>query len=169
MVHKKEKKFISLEEFTKRETPCKNWRNCTDKDCPYLHNLKTRMCKFEGNCRKKNCTFAHSLDELYVPLCRYGEKCKNKEKCTFKHPKIILPPPSPVQKQQSEEQLTPENFPTTVSLVNTEELEKDILDYTEIRQIIRHVDFITLKGLHEEMIEQYKNIQDFKVINFKLS
>lgn len=39
-----------------------------------------------GVCTRVGCTFAHGLDEYNIAQCLYGEKCRRKASCTFKHP-----------------------------------------------------------------------------------
>ena len=45
---------------------------------------KTKFCVNGGWCEKNGCTFAHSLDEIQLPMCRYGKNCFNKY-CIFYH------------------------------------------------------------------------------------
>lgn len=56
----------------------------------HTHVQKTCMCKSVGTnfpCRHGDrCRFAHTIDELEVPRCRFGDKCKkykNKKACKF--------------------------------------------------------------------------------------
>ena len=56
----------------------------------HTHVQKTCMCKSVGTkfpCRYGDrCRFAHTIDELEVPRCRFGDKCKkykNKKACKF--------------------------------------------------------------------------------------
>lgn len=52
--------------------------------------LKTRMCIYferNGRCRNgDNCPYAHSKDEIKLPECHYGSRCRIKERCKFSHP-----------------------------------------------------------------------------------
>jgi hypothetical protein len=52
---------------------------------PLRSNYRTQMCKHLKNCRHYNCRFAHNRDELTVVTCRFGNKCKNGNKCTWIH------------------------------------------------------------------------------------
>jgi len=63
----------------------------------YVHlPKKTRMCRFAEKCYKHKlgvCTFAHSEAELFVPDCKFGNNCRRKDTCRFKHPvvkKIVI-------------------------------------------------------------------------------
>lgn len=164
---KKKKKFISVEEFIKKTIPCKNGRQCLDTNCIYLHNIKTKMCKFEDKCRRKNnCSFAHSKEELFIPPCRFGIRCR-KQDCTFSHPKKIIPFIKPIEKkiENDEKNLESENFPIMDNVSKPIVLET--IDYSEMKNIKR-VDSATIKkDSIEEMVEEFKTIHEFKTLTFE--
>lgn len=169
-------KYISIESFMKQnpvvdttnynKIPCKNGRFCSLKNCKYLHNLKTKMCRFETNCKRgSKCNFAHSQEELYIPICKFGSKCKFTN-CSFRHIKEqFVNVKTPVKKQ--EDNLTIENFPSTFQNY-TNDKNKEIADYTVMKEIIKYTDFSTIKeNTIEDMIEKYNCILDFKKLKFE--
>lgn len=172
-------KYISIDDFIKQnpvidtkdysKIPCKNGRFCSTENCKYLHNLKTKMCKFESFCKRgAKCNFAHSKDELYIPICKFGSKCKFTN-CTFKHLKEIKPKENnkkiltPIKKK--EDNLSIENFPSTIENFTND---KEITDYTIMKEIIKYTDFSIIKEPTVElMIEKYNCILDFKKLRFE--
>ncbi len=59
-----------------------------DEDTLAERLLKTKVCwnlKKYGNCTHKICTFAHTPEELNDPECVFGNTCRRRETCTFKH------------------------------------------------------------------------------------
>nr|UOX61025.1 MAG: hypothetical protein DiTV3a_F2ORF22 [Diabrotica toursvirus 3a] len=159
------KKFTPLDTFIIKNTPCKNGRFCTVENCQFIHELKTKMCKYAEKCKnRQKCTFAHLPSELYIPDCRFGSKCNKKDVCKFKHPIMLIIPNSPPKESVPES----EDFPVFQTDISIEE-KNDILNYTEMRQIIKYSSFSDLHGNTEELIGQYKNILDFKKIIFNIS
>ena len=52
---------------------------------PRVSNYRTQMCKHIKKCRQHDCNFAHSGYELVVSTCRFGNRCKSGDKCTWIH------------------------------------------------------------------------------------
>lgn len=171
-VANKKKKFIPIDVFLRKNIPCKNGHRCTRPDCGFLHNVKTRMCKFEDRCKRRNtCTFAHSKEELYVAECKFGFRCKN-EKCTFKHPKAIQIVLEQVTVPNNPENLESKNFPAMKinvepeAISSTEEPVK--ADYTKMKNKIKYLENFVIKcqGL-ETVLEEYDCVEKFGSIIFQ--
>ncbi len=99
---------------------------CNNPTCKFTHNVnlseklleKTKICrqwaKF-GSCPRGNeCTFAHGKNQLVISKCVYGEKCRNKETCKYRHEDVPL-----FQEKQSTT-IFPKNNPRIVSKVENE-------------------------------------------------
>lgn len=157
-------KFVPIQGFIDKNTHCKNGPRCDTPNCPFLHKFKTRMCKFEDKCRRRdNCSFAHTKDELYIPLCRFGEKCK-KEGCTFKHPQqpTIKESPKPENKIEN---LSKKNFP---QMVKVELSDIDVIKYQDMKNIVKYVPHVIVKKESiEEMIEEMECVKKFDKITFE--
>lgn len=166
----KKTQYISLKEFIDKNTPCKNGWKCTRDDCKFLHNVKTKMCKFESNCRKKNCTYAHTKSELYIIQCKFGRTCKN-PRCTFEHPttdfwKVVEEPKEVNDIKNLNKKFFPKTIKCDKSTINT-----NVINYTEMKNIIKHVESATIEDIDldiEKMVDNYKCIKDFQEITFKL-
>jgi hypothetical protein len=53
-----------------------------------VKNLRSRMCKFTDKCRRRDtCTFAHSIDEFTPIQCKFAA-CRSFDNCRFFHPSI---------------------------------------------------------------------------------
>lgn len=166
---KRVQKYINLQDFLKTlpeeekklvDFPCRNGRNCNKEGCVFLHNLKTRMCKFAQTCRRgNNCSFAHSEKELYIPACKFGLSCK-KPQCTFKHPE----PPKPVIEIKKDKSLNLEihNFPNDLNIqVDTD---SEIKNYSEMKNIITYQENVIIEAgasSIEDIIEKYNCVLDF--------
>ena len=51
--------------------------------------VKTKLCRNileHGECKRKICHFAHNGEELNDPPCAFGDNCRRKNMCKFKHP-----------------------------------------------------------------------------------
>ena len=75
--------------MSSRPTLYKRAPNAREKGFEALKNgqgfEKTAMCKWGEKCRnKQKCTYAHSEEELKVRMCAFGKEC-NKHGCRFPH------------------------------------------------------------------------------------
>lgn len=166
---KKSKKYICIDAFLSKHTVCKNANRCTDKNCKFVHNKKTRMCKFADKCRRGNqCTFAHSESEIYVPDCKFALRCKN-ENCKFRHPEPNFWKIEEEKKENNVENLKQNNFPSTIK-INVEDIKTlQSVNYQEMKNIIKKIDSITIKNKSiDEMIEDYECVKEFNSVTFKL-
>lgn len=162
-------KYTPIAQFLKSTTLCSNGRFCKVENCPYLHNVKTRMCKFGPNCRRiEKCSFAHKESEIYVPECRFGSNCK-KEDCTYKHPVPFNVP------SEDKENIPVPTFKLNKCLFPTVKKTDDqnvptkptnVLDYSDIKVIIPEVDSITLSG--EDILEQYTLVKKYNKMTIVL-
>lgn len=161
------KKFISLDEFIIKSSPCKNGRFCNVENCKFSHVFKTKLCKFGNKCmRKNNCSFAHSQSEIYIPECKFKNRCNN-DSCKFKHP-IKLIEPEPVKRQSSCE-FTEEEFPIVISS-SSEISDEKIVDYSKMKSVIKYIDSAYIqKDNIKDMIKEFESIVDFGSITFELS
>jgi hypothetical protein len=51
--------------------------------------MRERMCNNvlrTGHCRYRQCNFAHHANELDPAVCKYRNRCRNRDNCTFIHP-----------------------------------------------------------------------------------
>lgn len=163
-------KWISSEEFIKSTIPCKNSRNCKVENCPYLHNIKTRLCKFINNChRKNNCPFAHSTKELTAIYCKFGNNCKN-DKCTFKHPENIFTDTCENKKLNNQNDLKLDQFPITIK--NQKNKTKVDVDYStnifkkDVETEKIDIDSAEFSGTVDEMVNSYEKLGKWVNITF---
>lgn len=72
---------------------CKFGRKCQDEHCKFWHpDGRDRDCPDDRNCTNKDCKYWHHPHGKFMDInCRYGEDCRNKAECPYKHP----PPPQP--------------------------------------------------------------------------
>lgn len=164
----KRPKYIPLEEYIKTTMPCRNGRLCNNENCKFLHNVKTKMCKFAENCKRKtSCPFAHSKSELYIPVCNFGDKCKN-EKCTYQHPKDFQWNATDKDKviENNESNLTKHNFPKVIKAAPLST--KNVIKYKEMKEIISYVESTVIQEKTvEEMVDKYNTFNSFKEIKFQ--
>lgn len=161
-------KFISVKDFIDRTTICRFGLFCRREDCKFKHvQLKTRMCKF-SNCARKNCSFAHSKQELYVHPCKFGSKCNNMESCIFSHPSVEnVFNPKPTPKIVVEKVPSLDAFPITISK-NVKVNSKPSIDYSNMKTLKVDVDFKSLEGDVNTLVEEYEKIKSFKSLSFNL-
>jgi hypothetical protein len=61
---------------------------------------RTKLCKMiMTGCHNSECSFAHSEEELRITMCRYGEKCRNRN-CMFYHEGDDIPKKGDVFKSE---------------------------------------------------------------------
>lgn len=166
----KKTKFISIDEFLVTQTLCKFGFRCTNENCKFAHNLKTKMCKFGDNCRRGNrCSFAHSETEIYVPDCKFSMRCKNPN-CKFKHPDPNFWKVTSKQNINLSENLTKKNFPNSMKIKVNVVKDEEVINYKEMRNIIKKVDSITISHKNiDDMIEDYECIHEFEEIIFNFN
>lgn len=160
--------YVSLKDFIDTTIPCKNGRFCEKEDCRFLHNIKTRMCKFEQQCRRKNCNFAHAKSELYVAECKFGPKCNN-ENCGFKHVDPVVWKYEEIHTVNDENNLkrSATNFPVTLK-VNLKNRKKNIINYGEMKKIIENADTVVIEQDDiGKMLDEYECVLNYKKITFK--
>lgn len=157
-------KFVPIQGFLDKTTPCRNGPRCDTPNCPFMHKFKTRMCKFEDKCKRRdNCSFAHSKEELYIPLCRFGEKCK-KEGCVFKHPEQPVVKEESPKQENRKENLTKNNFPQMAPV----EFSDAVIKYQDMKNIVKYMpNVIIKKDSVEEMIEEMDCVKKFDKITFE--
>lgn len=166
MVKKQKISYKSLKDFIDSTVPCRNGNRCTDKDCKFLHNVKTRMCKFADRCRRKDvCFYAHNEKELYVPNCKFGTNCNN-PKCGYKHPdKNFWDVSSDTSEHKNnDEHLEKKNFPQTIKVKIDHE--KTVVDYKNMKEKIKHVDHMEIKGDESTILSKYASINSFDRLTF---
>lgn len=157
---KKRQTFVPIDDFLQKFIPCRHGFKCTKKDCKFLHNIKTRMCKFTKCRLGKNCNFAHSPEELYIPICKFGAKCKN-EKCSYKHPqKLVI---KPIVQVNDEKNLKIENFPQTLEHVDVQVN----INYSQMKERLSF-EKETFSGKVDELINIYETIDSFKELTFEI-
>lgn len=150
---------ITIEEFVKKFTACENGRFCQVENCPFLHNIKTRMCKFGQNCKNiALCNFAHKESEIYIFECKFGDKCKN-EKCKYSHPNNNFWNVSQIKKDVNNiENLSKNNFPKTIK---TGSIPKPQIKYSEMKPVFDFVNCAVLKGNVDEIVDKYSCIKKY--------
>lgn len=110
--------FSSIPSLQNSDSRTHAFNILSDKEKNSKRLEKTKMCRNilqKGVCNREVCTFAHTLEELKDPECAFGDTCRRKDTCKFKHPcesitayhtrcNIVLPtiPPAPVESISSE-------------------------------------------------------------------
>lgn len=118
------------------------------------------MCKFAERCRRRDvCFYAHSEKELYVPNCKFGTNCNN-TKCGYKHPDKNFWDAPENSVENSESNLEKKNFPQTIK-TKISTVEKSIVDYKNMKEKIKHVDFLEIKGDETAILSKYASINSF--------
>ena len=162
MTKSKKVTFISAEEFLSRQVPCRNGNKCDRADCKFMHNVKVKLCRFGKRCRRRDkCPCAHDDSELYVPMCKFGLYCKNSQ-CTFDHPKKNFWDVTEEPKADSNV-LAAEAFPETIRAEAMEPVE----DYSELKNL-RRVESETISGTADQISDAYSNIISFKSLSLRL-
>lgn len=163
------KKYISIDTFLSKHTVCRNVNRCTDVNCKFVHNKKTKMCRFAEKCRRgKQCSFAHTEDELYIPDCKFALRCKN-ENCKFKHPEPDFWKVEEEKKENNIENLKQNNFPNAIKVKIDDIQTIQSVNYQEMKNIIKKIDSITITNKSiDEMIDDYECVKEFNTLTFNL-